>query len=418
MDARPAALGLRGSTPGYDALATTTREDSSVGHAHEGSAAVKEHTAPAPDDPRKPESPPDLPPRSWRYTARMAVAEFKRDQCTDLSAALTFYAIGAVFPAFIVLISLVGLLGDGAGTADTIVDLIRDLGQEDVAEDLRGPLTGLAEARAAGLALVIGTLLALWSASGYVGAFGRAMNRIYEVDEGRPVWKLRPLNVLVSAVLIVGAAMLLVGAAMSGSLATEVGDRLGMSNTAITIWGIVKWPLMLAVLALMVAVLYYATPNVQQPKFRWMSVGAAMAIALWVVGSIGFGIYVQTFANYNRTYGSLAGTVVLLLWIWLANNALLFGAEFDAELERARELEAGIAAEEVLQLPPRDTAVSDKAAAALAGDIAAGRSLRLQSNPEQASPVARHADRTGSAVVAFVLAWLLDRRRQPRSHAG
>ena len=386
--------------------------------AHEGSAAVKEQTAPEPDDPRKPESPPDLPARSWRYTAKMAVAEYKRDYCTDLSAALTFYAISAIFPAFIVLISLVGLLGNGAETTNTIVDLIGDLGQEDVAEDLRGPLTGLTESRSAGFALFVGMALALWSASGYVSAFGRAMNRIYEVDEGRPVWKLRPLNLLVSAMLIVCAALLLAGATMSGSIADEVGDRLGVSDVAITAWNIAKWPLMLVVLALMVAVLYYATPNVRQPRFRWMSVGAAMAILLFVVGSLGFGLYVQTFGNYNKTYGSLAGTIVLLLWIWLANNALLFGAEFDAELERARELEAGIPAEEILQLPPRDTVVSDKAAAALADDIAAGRRLRISANPEQATPVVRHSDRGASALGVLLLAFVLDRWRRPRSHAG
>jgi membrane protein len=353
-----------------------------VDDAHEGSAAVKEQTAPEPDDPRKPESPPDLSASSWRHTAKMALAEYKRDDCTDLAAALTFYAISAIFPAFIVLIALVGLFGNGADTADTIVDMISDLGQEDVAEDLRGPLTGLAESQSAGLALLIGVALALWSASGYVSAFGRAMNRIYEVDEGRPVWKLRPVNLLISAILIVCAALLLIGVTMTGSVADEVGERLGVSDAAITVWSIVKWPAMLFVLGLMVAVLYYATPNVQQPRFRWMSVGAALAILLFVLGSLGFGLYVQTFGNYNRTYGSLAGTIVLLLWIWLANNALLFGAEVDAELERARELQAGIPAEEVLQLPPRDTAASDKAAAALADDIADGRRLRTSANRE------------------------------------
>jgi membrane protein len=347
----------------------------------------------------------------------MAVAEFKRDECTDLAAALTFYAVSAAFPAFIVLIALVGLVGDGPDSVDTILDLVRDLGQEDVADDLRGPLTGLAEARAAGLALVAGALLSLWSASRYVAGFGRAMNRIYEVDEGRPAWKLRALHLAVSAVLITGAALLIVAAATSGSLAAELGDRLGVSDAGVTVWSIVKWPLMLAVLAVLVAVLYYATPNVQQPKFRWISVGAAMAIVMWVVGSVGFGIYVATFGSYNKTYGSLAGTIVMLFWLWLTNIALLFGAEFDAELERARQLQAGIAAEHTLQLPPRDTVVSEKAAAALADDIAAGRHLRLQAHPEQASRPVRHADRSLSALAAFLLAWLLDRRRRPRTHA-
>jgi membrane protein len=214
------------------------------------------------------------------------------------------------------------------------------------------------------------------------------MNRVYEVDEGRPVWKLRPLNILVSLFVIVGAAILLLGVALTGSLAEQVNDRLGLPDSALSIWTFAKWPLMLIVVALIVAVLYYATPNVQQPRFRWMSIGALLAITLWVIGSVVFGLYVRSFGSYDRTYGSLAGVIVLLIWLWLTNAALLFGAEFDAELERARELEGGIEAEETLQLPPRDTKVSDKAAEALAEDVAEGRQLRLESNGQNAE----HAD--------------------------
>ena len=381
----------------------------------EGSAAEKEFTAPDPDDPRKPESPPDLHKRSWLYTSKMALAEFKRDQCSDLAAALTFYSVAAVFPAFIVLAALVGLIGESERTANALLGLIEDLGQQDAADQLRGPITELAQSHGAGLALVIGTLLALWSASAYVGAFGRAMNRIYEIDEGRPVWKLRPLNILVSLIVIVGAAMLLLSATLTGGLADQIHRRLGLADWTLSVWSYAKWPLMLAIVAMIVAVLYYATPNVQQPRFRWMSVGALLAIVLWVVGSIGFGFYVGTFGNYDRTYGSLAGTIILLLWLWLTNSALLFGAEFDAELERARELEAGIPAEEMLQLPPRDTTVSDKAARQLAENVAEGRSLRLHAHPEQSTPAARRVDRSLSAMVLFGLAVLLGRRPSARS---
>ena len=358
-----------------------------------GSAAVKGETAPEPDDPRKPESPPDLHKRSWWYTTKMAFAEFKRDQCADLAAALTFYAIAAVFPAFIVLASLVSLIGENERTADALVGLIEDLGQKDAAEQLRGPITELAQARGAGFALLFGALLALWSASAYVGAFGRAMNRIYEVDEGRPVWKLRPLNILVSLIVIVGAAILLLSVVMTGAFAEQINDRLGLPDSTVTWWNFAKWPLMLLVVAILVAVLYYATPNVRQPRFRWMSVGALLAIVMWVVGSIAFGYYVGVFGNYDKTYGSLAGTIVVLLWLWLTNSSLLFGAEFDAELERARELEAGIKAEETLQLPPRDTTVSEKAAEKLAEDIAEGRALRLETHPEQLTPSGADDDR-------------------------
>jgi membrane protein len=403
---------LIASDPGYGRTVSTTLE---------GSAAEKEATAPDPDDPRKPKSPPDLHKRSWLFTAKMAFAEYKRDQCSDQAAALTFYAVAAVFPAFIVLAALVGLIGQSQRTADALLGLIDDLGQHDAADQLRGPITALAESRGAGVALIVGTLAALWSASAYVGAFGRAMNRVYEVDEGRPVWKLRPLNILVSLVLIVGAAALLLSVALSGRMAEEINSRLGLPHATLSAWTYAKWPLMLIVVAVLVAVLYYATPNVQQPRFRWMSVGAMLAIALWIVGSIGFGLYVQSFGSYDRTYGSLGGTIVILLWLWLTNAALLFGAEFDAELERARELEAGIHAEEILQLPPRDTTMSDKAARALADDIAEGRALRLQTHPDQSeggmSPMPeRPAGRSLSAALLVGLAVVMGRSRAARLH--
>jgi membrane protein len=321
---------------------------------------------------------------------------------------------------------MVGLIGEGQDTADALVKLITDLGQEDVAEQLQGPIEELARSQSAGFALLLGVLLALWSASAYVGAFGRAMNRIYEVDEGRPVWKLRPLNLLISLIVIVGAAVLLLSAALTGRFADQINRRLGLPHSMLSVWSFAKWPLMLAAVAMIVAVLYYATPNVQQPRFRWMSVGALLAIVLWVIGSLGFAFYAGRFGNYDRTYGSLGGTIVLLLWLWLTNAALLFGAEFDAELERARELEAGIHAEEVLQLPPRDTAVSDKAARELADDIAEGRALRLLSHPDPAHPEpahpepltsdGRHADRTLSAMLLLGLAAVLGGSRATRSH--
>jgi membrane protein len=355
----------------------------------EHGVAADKQTAPDPDDPRKPDSPTDLEPPSWRYTARMAYAEFKRDQCTDLAAALTYYAIGAAVPAMVVLLALVGVTGNPTDTTNAIVDLIGDLGQGDVAEDLRGPLTNIAESRAAGPALVLGALLALWSASAYVGAFGRAMNRIYEIDEGRPFLKLRAVNLLVTMAGLVGSAVLLITVAGTDAVARELGQRIGLGETFVTAWGIARWPLMLVVMALLVSLLYYATPNVQQPKFRWISVGAALAMLIWIIGSIAFSVYVNQFGNYEKTYGSLAGVFIVLLWLFLTNLALLFGAEFDSEMERARELEGGIAAEEDLQLPPRDTEVSVKQEAKLHDDIERGRQLRHRAQRAR-SP--RHRD--------------------------
>jgi len=341
----------------------------------------------------------------------MAFAEFRRDQCTDLAAALTYYAIGAVIPALVVLVALVGVVGDPAKTAETVVNLIRDIGQQDVAEDLRDPINNLTGSRAAGPALVFGLVAALWSASGYVGAFGRAMNRIYEIDEGRRFWKLRLVNLVVTLALLIGTAVMLLGIATSGPLAREIGDRLGLSDAFVTGWNIGRWPLMLVVMALMVALLYYATPNVQQPKFRWISVGAGLAMLIWLVGSIAFAFYVNQFGSYDKTYGSLAGLFVGLLWIYITNLALLFGAEFDSELERARELEAGMPAEEVLQLPPRDTKGSKKSAEKLREDVEKGRKIRRHSERvrrEQARRrVVEHRPPPGSRGARLIGAFVL-----------
>jgi membrane protein len=230
----------------------------------------------------------------------------------------------------------------------------------------------------AGLALVLGLVGALWSASGYIGAFGRAMNKIYEVDEGRPFWKLRPINVAITVVAVVLAAVVLLGLVVTGPFARELGETIGIGDTTVTIFEIVKWPVMLFVVVFLVAVLYHATPNVRQPRFRWLSVGAGLAIVVWILASLGFAFYVSNFGSYNKTYGSLAGVIILLLWLWLTNLALLFGAEVDAELERSRQLQAGIEAEETLQLPPRDTRRAEKDAAALEAQIEQGRELREQ----------------------------------------
>jgi membrane protein len=241
---------------------------------------------------------------------------------------------------------------------------------------LEQTITQLSNTPGAGIALVVGLATALWSASGYVGSFGRAMNRVYQIDEGRPIWKLRPVMLLVTLITVVLAALVLVGLVISGPAAKAVGDAVGLGATAVLVWNIAKWPVMLAVVVLIVALLYYATPNVKQPKFKWISVGALVAILTWVLASAAFGFYIANFSSYNKTYGSLAGVIVFLLWLWITNLALLFGAELDAELERGRQLQAGMAAEQTLQLPPRDTRNIEKAQAKQDQDIARGRRLR------------------------------------------
>ena len=203
------------------------------------------------------------------------------------------------------------------------------------------------------------------------------MNRVYEIDEGRPIWKLRPAMLLVTLITVVLTALVALGLVLTGPAAEAVGNAIGLGSTVVTVWNIAKWPVLLAVVVMIVALLYYATPNVKQPKFRWISIGAIVAILTWLLASAAFGLYVANFSSYNKTYGSLAGVIVFLLWLWITNLALLFGAELDAELERGRELQAGMPAEETIQLPARDTRTSDKAAKKERADIEHGRRIRL-----------------------------------------
>ncbi|HET7327577.1 MAG TPA: YihY/virulence factor BrkB family protein [Nocardioidaceae bacterium] len=333
-------------------------------------------TAPDPEDPRKPDTPPKLSGRSWRYGLKRAVGEFSKDNCTDLAAALTYFAVLSLFPALLALVSLVSLFGQGQQTTDTLLSLMETFAPASAVDTLREPITSLSSASGAGITLVIGLVGALWSASGYVGAFGRAMNRVYEVDEGRPVWKLKPAMILVTLVLIALAAVALVALILSGPLAERVGGLIGLGSTAVLVWQIAKWPVLLFVVVLIVALLYHSTPNVKQPKFRWMSIGAFIAIITWIIASAAFAFYVATFGSYGATYGAVAGVIVLLLWLWITNLALLFGAEVDAEVERGRELQGGIEAERNIQLPPRDTKASDKAAEKEAEQEAKGREIR------------------------------------------
>lgn len=339
--------------------------------------------APDPDDPRKPGGPQDLSKPSWKHVLKRTVREFSQDQCTDLAAALTYYSVLALFPALIALSSLLGLVGQAEKSITTVLDIVEDLTTPETTESVRPVIENIASSQTAGFALIVGLLGALWSASGYVGAFGRAMNRIYEIAEGRPFWKLRPTMMLVTLVTVVLVALALLLLVVSGPVAEAIGGAIGLGGTAVQVWNIAKWPVLLGVVVLIVALLYYSTPNVKQPKFRWLSVGALVALVVWALGSAGFGLYVANFSSYNSTYGSLAGVVIFLLWLWLTNLALLFGAELDAELERGRELQAGIAAEVAIQLPARDTSGIEKAEEKEAGMVREAREIRQQAEAER-----------------------------------
>ena len=307
-------------------------------------------------DRNTPEEPTDLPARSWREILKRTVKEFQDDNLTDWAAALTYYGVMSLFPMLLVLVALLGLVGQES-TIATMTDSLRAAGLKDVAKNVAGPLDEIVQNKGGAGALVgFGLLGALWSASGYIGAFTRASNAIYEVKEGRPFWKLRPLQVAITLVGVLLISLVLIAVVVSGPIAKAVGSALGVGDTAVTVWGIAKWPVILVVLMGMVAGLYYVAPNVRQPKLRWVSPGGVVAVLAWIVASAGFGLYVSNFGSYGKTYGALGSVITFLVWMWISNLALLFGAELDSELERERELKLGLPAEDELRLRPKQAA--------------------------------------------------------------
>ena len=347
---------------------------------HAGAPTADEKEA----DRRKPEEPTDLTKRSWRYVLKRTVREFSSDQCTDLAAALTYYAVMALFPGLLAVVSILGIVGaNNTKTRNTILDVLSPLVTSSTLDTLRTLLNQLSSSQAGGYALVIGLVGALWSASGYVGAFSRAMNRVYDVQEGRPFWKLRPLQLMITVITVALCVVGLIILVVSGPVAESIGNALGVGNSAVTVWNIAKWPLLAVVVVLAVALLYYMTPNVRQPRFQWVSPGALVAIVAWVIASVGFAFYVTNFSSYNRTYGSLAAAIIALLWLWLTNLALMFGAELDAELERGRELQAGLPAEKSLQLPLRDDRNLKKSEKKRREEIADAREIREENGADK-----------------------------------
>jgi membrane protein len=289
-------------------------------------------------------------------TLKRTVKEFSEDNLTDWAAALTYYGLLALFPALIALVSIVGLVADPKETTKALTDIVTQLGPSSAAQTLSGPITSVTSSQSsAGFGLILGLAIALWSASGYVGAFMRASNIIYETPEGRPIWKLRPLQMLVTLVMVILAAVVALSLVLTGPIVEAVAEPLGFSSTAVTIWNIAKWPVLVVIVLAMIAVLYYSTPNVKLRGFQWVSPGALLAIVVWIVASVLFAFYVANFSSYDKTYGTLAGFVVFLIWLWITNIALLLGAQLNAERERSLELREGVpgAAREI-QLEPRD----------------------------------------------------------------
>lgn len=305
-------------------------------------------------DGRAPETPTDVAAKGWWATLKRTVREFKQDNLTDWAAALTYYGVLAIFPALLALVSILGLVGSSA--TQPLIDNLGKVAPGPAKDIFTSAIQNLQKSQgAAGILFVVGLAGALWSASGYVAAFMRASNAIYDVEEGRPILKSLPTRVLTTLVLLLMLAAVAIGVTFTGGLAKQAGNVLGVGSTAIDVWNIAKWPVILLIVVTMFAILYWAAPNVKHPRFRWISPGGVVGVVVWIVASAAFAFYVANFGSYNKTYGALAGVIIFLMWLWISNIAILLGAEFNAELERGRQIEAGHPEDKEPFLEPRDT---------------------------------------------------------------
>ncbi|MBV8947164.1 MAG: YihY/virulence factor BrkB family protein [Solirubrobacterales bacterium] len=301
---------------------------------------------------RAPEKPSRLGTRSWVGVLKRTIREFKKDNVTDWAAALTYYGVLAIFPAIIALVSILGLIGPSA--TQPLITNVGKLAPGSVHTILTQAIQGLQHSRgAAGFIFIVGIAGAIWSASGYISAFMRASNAIYDVEEGRPIWMTLPVRIFVTVLMLALLAISAIAVVMTGGLAAQIGKLLGVGSTAVQVWDIAKWPVLLLVVSFMFSILYWAAPNVKHPGFRWLSPGGVFAVVVWVIASGVFALYVANFSSYNKTYGTLAGVIIFLVWLWVSNIAVLLGAEWNAEIERARVMEAGQPADEEPFVEPR-----------------------------------------------------------------
>ncbi|MFC4503679.1 MULTISPECIES: YihY/virulence factor BrkB family protein [Streptomyces] len=301
-----------------------------------------------------PDKPTDLPRGSWGLVLKGTLKEFKKDELADRAAALTYYSILALFPALLALVSLLGVVGQSATQA--VLDNIQKLAPGAAQDILRNAVQQMEGKGGLGsIVAIVGLVLAVWSASGYVAAFIRSANAVYDIPEGRPVWKVLPVRVGVTVMLMVMAVISALIVVFTGALARQVGTALGVGDTALTVWSIAKWPVLVVLVTVMIAVLYWATPNARVRGFRWVTPGSFLALLIWMIASAGFALYVANFGSYNKTYGTLAGVIIFLVWLWITNLAILLGLEFDAELTRRRAVAGGHPADEEPYVQPRDT---------------------------------------------------------------
>lgn len=312
---------------------------------------------PGPDEAvrrQEPDGPSELPKRSWRAVLAGVAREFRKDELADRAAALTYYGILSLFPALLVLVSLLGIAG--RSTTDRVLDNVQELAPGSVRDIVTQAVQQLQDNGGLGsLLAVAGLLLAVWSASGYVAAFIRSANAVYDVPEGRPVWKVLPVRVGVTVVLMLIAVASSLIVVFTGGLARQAGGWLGVGDSTLTVWSIAKWPVLVVLVVLMIAILYWATPNAKGRGFRWITPGSVVALLIWMGASTGFAFYVAGFGSYNKTYGTLAGVIVFLVWLWMTNLAILLGLEFDAELARERAVAGGYPRGKEPYVEPRDT---------------------------------------------------------------
>jgi membrane protein len=286
---------------------------------------------------------------------RRTVAEFKDDELADRAAALTYYGVLALFPALLVLVSLLGVAGESA--TRSVLDNLQQLAPGSARQIISDAVEQLqAGGGGAGSVLaIVGLLGALWSASGYVAAFIRSSNAVYDIPEGRPVWKLTPVRIALTVTLMILACASALIVVFTGGLARQAGTALGIGDSAMTVWSIAKWPVLLLLVTIMIAILYWASPNARGRGFAWVTPGSLLALLIWLAASAGFAVYVANFGSYNKTYGTLAGVIIFLVWLWITNLAILLGLEFDAELARERAIAGGMPKEREPYVEPRDT---------------------------------------------------------------
>ncbi|MFI1941191.1 YihY/virulence factor BrkB family protein [Streptomyces purpureus] len=303
---------------------------------------------------RAPDQLSELPKRSWMAVLRGTLKEFKDDELADRAAGLTYYGVLALFPALLVLVSLLGVAGESA--TRQVLDNLQKLTPGPARDVVTGAVQQLQNNAGIGsLLAVAGLAVAIWSASGYVAAFIRASNAVYDMPEGRPVWKLLPLRLGLTVTLMILAVVSALIVVFTGGLARQTGSALGIGDTAMTVWSIAKWPVLVLLVTLMIAILYWAAPNARGRGFRWVTPGSVLALVIWMIASAGFALYVANFASYNKTYGTLAAVIIFLVWLWITNLAILLGLEFDAELVRQRAIAGGHPEDEEPYVEPRDT---------------------------------------------------------------